>query len=80
MCVCVCVCVCVTDVRNLTLKTLFINILFPSFDLISSLKKVLLSKISIQVGRSGKETLSLFRGGAERLGSLGEGAEVTAVP
>ena len=44
MCVCVCVCVCVTDVRNLTLKTLFINILFPSFDLISSLKKYYFQK------------------------------------
>ena len=57
-----CVCVCVTDVRNLTLKTLlslFLNVLFPSSDLIS-FKKILLSKIPIQVGGSGKETLSLF--------------------
>ena len=60
--VCVCVYVCVTDVRNLTLKTLlslFLNVLFPSSDLIS-FKKILLSKIPIQVGGSGKETLSLF--------------------
>ena len=42
--VCVCVYVCVTDVRNLTLKTLlslFLNVLFPSSDLIS-FKKILL--------------------------------------
>ena len=38
-----CVCVCVTDVRNLTLKTLlslFLNVLFPSSDLISFLKNI----------------------------------------
>ena len=73
------VCVCVTDVRNLTLKTLlFLNILFPSFDLISSLKKYYFQKfLSKLVEVERKRFLSSAV--VQRLGSLGEGAEVTAV-